>query len=252
MIHHNGHCAGLVSTRCRIVPLRAAGTPARHPECQIMHDLESARRQMIDHQVRAWEVLDPRVLDTLAALRREHYVPEAYCDVAFADMEIPLGHGQCMLAPKLEGRILQAVAAVRTDDVLEVGTGSGFFAACLAHLAGTVRSLEIHGDLAQAAARNLRAAAVTNVQVENMDALCLAEQARYDVIAITAALPVYDTRFEKMLRTGGRLFAAVGAAPAMQALLVTRADEEQWVRTPLFETVITPLIGAATPPRFEF
>lgn len=217
-----------------------------------MHDLERARRQMIDHQVRAWEVLDPRVLDTLAALRREHYVPEAYRDVAFADMEIPLGHGQHMLAPKLEGRILQALAAVRTDDVLEVGTGSGFFTACLAHLAGTVRSLEIHVDLAQAAARSLRAAAVPNVQVENMDALRLAEEARYDVIAMTAALPVYDTRFEKALRMGGRLFVAVGAAPAMQALLVTRAGEDQWVRTPLFETVISPMIGAATPPRFEF
>ncbi len=217
-----------------------------------MHNLEDARRQMIDHQVRAWEVLDPRVLDTLAAVRREDFVPDAYREVAFADTGIPLGHGQCMLAPKLEGRILQALAVGRTDVVLEAGTGSGFFAACLAHLGGTVRSLEFHGDLAEAAARVLRAAAVANVQVEHADAMRLAAQEHYDVIALTASLPVYDPRFEQALRPGGRLFVAVGAAPAMQAMLVTRADEDQWVRTALFETSIPPMIGAVTPARFEF
>lgn len=217
-----------------------------------MHNLENARRQMIDHQVRAWQVLDPRVLDTLAAVQRERFVPEAYRDVAFADTEIPLGHGQGMLAPMLEGRILQALAVGRTDLVLEVGTGSGFFAACLAHLGGAVRSLEFHGDLAEAASRALRAAAVANVKVEHADAMRLAAQERYDVIALTASLPVYDARFEQALRPGGRLFVAVGAAPAMRALLVTRVDADQWLRTPLFETAITPMIGAVTPARFEF
>lgn len=217
-----------------------------------MHDRDIARRQMIDQQVRAWEVLDPRVLETLAAVPREHYVPETYRGVAFADTEIPLGHGQCMLAPKLEGRILQSLAADRSDAVLEVGTGSGFFAACLAHLADNVRSLEIHADLAQTAAQALRAAAVANVNVENSDASRLQEDSRYDVIAVTASLPRYDSRFEQALRPGGRLFVAVGAAPAMQALLVTRVDADQWVRETLFETVITPMIGAMQSPRFVF
>ncbi len=218
----------------------------------MMHDLENARRQMIDQQVRAGEVLDPRVLDALASVRREHYVPEAYRDVAFADAELPLGHGQAMLTPQLEGRILQALAVESTDRVLEVGTGSGFFAACLARLGGTVRSLEIHGDLADRASRALRAAAVTSVSVEVTDALRLAAEPGYDVIALTASLPAYDPRFEQALRPGGRLFVAVGAAPAMQALLVTRSDADHWLRTPLFETVIPPLIGAAAPARFVF
>lgn len=217
-----------------------------------MQDLENARRQMIDQQVRAWEVLDPRVLDALAAVRREQFVPEAYRDVAFADTEIPLGHGQSMLAPKLEGRILQALAVGRTDLVLEVGTGSGFLAACLAQLGAAVHSLEIHGDLAEAASRALQDAAVVNARVEHADAMRLATAGGYDVIALTASLPVYDPRFERALRPAGRLFVAVGVAPTMQALLVTRVDEDQWVRTPLFETTMAPMIGAATPARFRF
>lgn len=217
-----------------------------------MQRIEDARRQMIDQQVRAWEVLDPRVLDTLASVPRERFVPEAYRDVAFADTELPIGHGQRMLSPQLEGRILQALAIGRTDRVLEVGTGSGFLAACLARLGGTVRSLEFHGDLAERASRALRGAAVANVIVDHADAMRLDPDACYDVIAVTASLPVYDTRFEQALRPAGRLFVAVGAAPAMQALLVTRTAADQWLRTPLFETMIPPLIGAVTPARFEF
>ena len=136
--------------------------------------------------------------------------------------------------------------------MLEVGTGSGFLAACLARLGGTVRSLEFHGDLAERASRALRGAAVANVIVDHADAMRLDPDACYDVIAVTASLPVYDTRFEQALRPAGRLFVAVGAAPAMQALLVTRTAADQWLRTPLFETMIPPLIGAVTPARFEF
>lgn len=217
-----------------------------------MHKLEDARRQMIEQQVRAWQVLDPRVLQALAAVRRERFVPEEYRDVAFADTAIPLAQGQCMLTPTIEGRILQALAVERGEEALEVGTGSGFFAACLAQLGATVRSLELYGGLAESASRALRDAGVVNVTVEQADALHVADELRYDVIALTASLPVYDARFERALRPGGRLFVAVGTTPAMQAMRVTRTGTDEWLRTPLFETVIPALVGAATPPRFEF
>ena len=215
-------------------------------------NVEAARRQMIDQQVRAWEVLDDTVLDVLRAVPRERFVPEAYREVAFADMEIPLGHGQHMLPPKLDGRLLQALALRRDDEVLEVGTGSGFLAACLARMARSVRSVEIHGDLAEAAARALRGESVTNVTVERMDASTLDESERYDAIALTASLPVYDARFERALRVGGRLFAVVGTAPIMEARLVTRAGPAEWISESLFETCVDPMINAPRPPRFNF
>lgn len=215
-------------------------------------NLEAARRQMIEQQVRAWEVLDDRVLEILATVPRERFVPEAYRDVAFADTEIPLAHGQCMLAPKVEGRILQALALGREDEVLEVGTGSGFFTACLARLASHVRSLEIFPDLAQGAARTLKSIPVTNVTVEAVDATTLDESGLYDAIVLTASLPVYDPRFQRALRRDGRLFVVTGTAPVMQARLVTRTTDDQWVTETLFETVIPPLINAAVPDAFRF
>lgn len=215
-------------------------------------NLEAARRQMIEQQVRAWEVLDDRVLEILATVPRERFVPEAYRDVAFADTEIPLAHGQCMLAPKVEGRILQALALGREDEVLEVGTGSGFFTACLARLASHVRSLEIFPDLAQGAARTLKSIPVTNVTVEAVDATTLDESGLYDAIVLTASLPVYDPRFQRALRRDGRLFVVTGTAPVMQARLVTRTADDQWVTETLFETVIPPLINAAVPDAFRF
>lgn len=214
--------------------------------------LESARRQMIDQQVRAWEVLDDRVLETLAAVPRERFVPDAFREVAFADTAIPLGHGQHMLAPKLEGRILQALAVTRGDEVLEVGTGSGFFAACLARLGTRVRSLELYEDLATSARRALKANLVTNVTVETGDATRLDTVDRYDVIAVTGSLPVYDPRFERALRPGGRLFVVVGEGPVMEARLVTRLEGDEWVRRGLLETSIDPLVNAVHAPRFRF
>ena len=218
--------------------------------------LEAARRQMIDQQVRAWEVLDARVLETLASVRREDFVPVEFRDVAFADAAIPLGHGQHMLAPKVEGRILQALELGRHEEVLEIGTGSGFFAACLARLARHVRSIEIHPDLAAQAARNLGTAGIANVTVETRDALALeftgTDQGRYDSIAITASLPLYDERFQKALKVGGRMFVVVGTAPVMEARLVTRTGPSDWSTESLFETVIDPLVNAVEPPRFNF
>lgn len=215
-------------------------------------NLEAARRQMVDQQVRAWEVLDDTVLDVLRSVPRERFVPEAYREVAFADMEIPLGHGQHMLPPKLDGRLLQALAVKPHDEVLEVGTGSGFLAACLARMARSVRSLEYHGDLAETAARTLRRESVTNVTVEQADASTLDERDRYDAIALTASLPVYDPRFERALRVGGRLFVVVGSAPIMEARLVTRTGPAEWTCESLFETCVDPMINAPRPPRFNF
>ena len=214
--------------------------------------VEAARRQMIDQQVRAWEVLDDTVLEVLAAVPRERYVPEAYRDVAFADNAIPLGHGQHMLPPKVEGRILQALAINRDDSILEIGTGSGFFAACLARLGRQVRSLEIFDDFALAATRSLRSQSVTNVTVECADAATLDLRDRYDVIALTASLPVYDARFERALAVGGRLFVVVGGPPVMEARLITRTAPDEWISTSLFETSIEPLLNAQQPPRFVF
>jgi protein-L-isoaspartate(D-aspartate) O-methyltransferase len=215
-------------------------------------DVEAARRQMIDQQVRAWDVLDDRVLAVMAEVPREHFVPEAYREVAFADTTIPLPHGQCMLPPKLDGRILQALDLGRGDEVLEVGTGSGFLTACLARQARHVRSLDIFADLTSAAERAWRALSVTNVTAETADATKLDESGLYDAIALTASLPAYDPRFERALRPGGRLFAVVGTAPVMEARLVTRVGEDQWVSEALFETVIPPMVNAAGPDPFRF
>jgi protein-L-isoaspartate(D-aspartate) O-methyltransferase len=213
---------------------------------------EAARRQMIEQQVRAWAVLDPRVLETLAAVPREHFVPEGYRGVAFADAEIPIGHDQAMLAPALEGRILQALALERGERVLEVGTGSGFFAACLDHLSGDVESLEIHADLAEGARRSLAAAGVARVRVEAADVFARTLAPGYRAIVLTGSLPAYDPRFERALAVGGRLFAVVGSAPAMEARLVTRTADDAWLSESLFETCIAPLIHAAVPTRFRF
>jgi protein-L-isoaspartate(D-aspartate) O-methyltransferase len=215
-------------------------------------DVESARRQMIEQQVRAWDVLDGRVLDVLSRVPREHFVPDAYREVAFADTAIPLPHGQCMLPPKVDGRLLQALDLGRDDEVLEVGTGSGFLTACLARQARHVRTLEIFPDLSQAAVRALQALSVTNITAEVADATTLEGSGLYDAIALTASLPAYDPRFERALRPGGRLFVVVGTAPVMEARLVTRVGEDQWVSEALFETVIPPMVNAVGSDPFRF
>jgi protein-L-isoaspartate(D-aspartate) O-methyltransferase len=213
---------------------------------------EAARRQMIDQQVRTWEVLDARVLDALQAVPRERFVPEAYRGVAFADAPIPIGHGQWMLPPALEGRILQALAPLRGERALEIGTGTGFFAACLAQLTGSVDSIEIHADLAAGAARAIGEAGISRVTVETGDALSREFDAAYEVIAVTGSLPAPERRLERALVSGGRMFVVIGVAPVMEAHLVTRTGEESWLSEPLFETRIEPLLLPAAPSRFRF
>jgi protein-L-isoaspartate(D-aspartate) O-methyltransferase len=218
--------------------------------------IEAARHQMIAQQLRTWEVLDVRVLDALQAVKREDFVPEAYNHVAFADTQIPLGHGQFMLQPKLDGKILQALAIQPSDHVLDIGAGSGFLAACMGKLGGSVRSVELFPDLVERARINIHAAAVNNVVIDLTDAVQLSDENRYDAIAVTAALPpkndALEQRLARALKVGGRLFMVVGAAPIMEAVKITRTTQSHWRREELFETVIEPLIHASVPTAFVF
>ncbi len=215
-------------------------------------NLESARLQMVEQQVRAWSVLDLRVLETMMEVHREVFVPVQFSGTAFADAAIPLGYGQSMLAPKVHGRILQALDLQPDDVALEVGTGSGFLAACIARLAARVRSIEIYPQLAESARQNLLAAAINNVGVDVEDALQLAEEGHYDAIAVTGSLAMYDERFQRALKIGGRLFIVVGQAPVMEAWKITRTGEREWTRETLFETVIEPLVNSLRPSPFVF
>lgn len=213
-------------------------------------NLEAARQQMLGQQVRAWDVLDERVLAVLAETPRELFVPDAYRDLAFADLEIPLGRGQSMMTPKLEGRVLQALKLDKLDRVLEIGTGSGFLTACLAQLAGNVVSVDYHGDFVEAAQSRLAARGLRNVDFVTADAFTLSYADAFDAIAVTGSVPVLDEHFVRMLRPGGRMFIVVGRAPAMEALLVMRHPAGRPTQDSLFETVITPLINAERPEPF--
>ncbi|NNF50977.1 MAG: protein-L-isoaspartate O-methyltransferase [Gammaproteobacteria bacterium] len=213
---------------------------------------ESARHQMVKQQVRAWEVLDPRVLEVLGTLHREAFVPEQFKPLAFADTEIPLPHKQFMMAPKVEGRLLQALDLSGDESVLEIGTGSGFLTACLARLARQVNSVEIHADMSSTAARVLDEQGIRNANLEVADALAIEIGKTYDAIAVTASSPRRIQRFEKALRPGGRLFIIVGEPPAMEAMLVTRVGESSWTRESLFETSTSPLLNVEQPSRFKF
>ena len=215
-------------------------------------DTLAARQQMVDQQIRTWEVLDPRVLDVFSLVPREAFVPPQYRELAFADASLPIGQGQSMLAPKIQGRILQALSVASTESVLEVGSGTGYLAACLSLLGATTRSLDIHPEFTAFARTNLRAVPQARVDFETRDAFAAAPLGEFDAIAVTGSLPVYDARFERSLRLGGRLFAIVGEAPVMDAILVRRVDISEWIRESLFETVVEPLINATAAQRFVF
>jgi len=218
--------------------------------------VEIARHQMVEQQLRTWDVLDARVLEVVGRVRREDFAPAIYRNVAFADAQTPLGHGQFMLHPKIDGKILQALDIRESDSVLDVGTGSGFLAACMGRLAARVRSVEIFPDLAATAMRNLNSAAINNVVVDAVDATTLAGENCYDIIAITAAIPPHnealEQRFARALNVGGRMFMVTGAAPVMEAVKITRTTASHWQRETLFETVIEPLINAQRPSAFVF
>ncbi len=215
-------------------------------------NIDFARQQMIDQQVRAWTVLDPAVLDVLSAIPREKFVPESYESMAFADMEIPLGHGEFMMTPTVEGRVLQALELDTSAHVLEIGTGSGFLAACLAKLSGTVTSVDIHEDFVRSAARKLTNAGIDNVELRTMDATRELPGTRYDAIAVTGSIETFDTRFVEALHPGGRLFVVVGTPPIMEARLVRRTGDNDWRSEILFETSLAPLVHGTLPPQFVF
>jgi protein-L-isoaspartate(D-aspartate) O-methyltransferase len=223
--------------------------------------LSQAREQMIEQQVRAWEVLDARVLSVLRNVPREQFVPDSHRYLAFADVDVPLPHGQHMLRPNLAGRLLQALELSGAERVLEIGAGTGFVTACLAAASAHVRSLELFADLADRARANLTAVGAANIDVITADAMQAGvqlepssggESSRYHAIAVTGSLPVYDERFQRLLEIGGRLFVIVGDAPVMEARLVRRVAEDGWVTESLFETVVDPLINARRPPGFSF
>lgn len=212
-------------------------------------DLNLARENMIKQQIRPWEVLDQRVLDCFAAVPRDHYVPEAYRAVAYSDVSIPLGEGEHMMKPVVEGRMLQALELTGSENVLEIGTGSGFITACLARLSHEVTSLDIHADFTERARARLQADGYVNVRLETADALSWQPGRQFDAIAVTAAVAENPERFVEWLRPGGRLFVVHGLSPVQEALLLTR-EGEGLLRESLFETDIPYLRGAEPAPRF--
>lgn len=216
-------------------------------------NFEQARLQMVGQQIRGWDVLDPDVVDVMSRLPREHFVPEKYRNLAYADSEIPIGNAQIMLRPSVQGRILQEAQVQRGERVLEIGTGTGYLSACLAALGGDVRSVEYHKELADGAREALSRIDASNVDVVHEDAHTLdADGPEYDVILVTGSLPTADKSFMNRLAHGGRLVWFLGESPAMRAEKVIRIDAEEWRREGLFETVVPPLIGTRPVRRFEF
>ena len=219
---------------------------------------EIARFNMIEQQIRTWEVLDPTVLQLLNDVPRENFVPKEYLGLAFADIEIPIGCGQAMLSPKLEGRILQALKVQKTHNVLHIGTGSGYFTALLASLSKHVISVEVEVGLSAQAAKNLAKNNIHNVTLEVADAVLgrpsdkSANMQFYDVIVYTASSPVEPTGVRQQLNIGGVLFIVLGEAPAMQATLIQRVSEPGFRHYVLFETCIPELMYAPQVPQFEF
>ena len=221
-------------------------------------NFEQARSNMIEQQIRTWEVLDQRVLDLLAAVPREDFVPPRYRSLAFSDTNIPLGFGEVMMAPKVEARMLQVLAVEPDDRILEIGTGSGYVSALLARSGREVTTIEIHPELSAGAKVRVSQQGLDNVRFEVGNGLehkateGPSIDQGYDVIAVTGSLPVYTDHFEKRLAVCGRVFLIVGEAPVMEAMLVTRVGAREFAREGLFETDLPPLRGARTPKRFVF
>ena len=214
-------------------------------------NIEQARFNMVEQQIRPWNVLDQRVLDLLCATPREDFVPPSYKQLAFSDTRIPLGHNQTMMTPKVEGRLLQALAVQPGEEALEIGTGSGYVTALLAKSCRHVVSYELFDELSEMAAHSLQEVGLKNVSLHVSDGLeNAADSAPYDVIAVTGSMYQLSDGLKNQLRVGGRLFVITGEHPAMDARTVVRIAENEWSDESLFETSLASLIGAEPPKRF--
>ena len=216
-------------------------------------NIELARQQMVQHQVRTVEVFDDAVLRVLGSVPREQFVPAGMEALAFAETELPLGNGQVMMSPNLEGRMLQSLGIEPSDTVLEVGTGSGFMTACLARLAASVVSIDLFEDFQASAAANLEDSGINNYELQIMDATQQLPNGEFDVvIAVTGSIEVFDPRYVMALKPDGKLFVVVGNAPNMDARLITRTGDNDWHTSSLFETELPALINGRLPPQFSF
>ena len=213
---------------------------------------ETARRQMVEQQIRTWDVFDADVLEAFQDIPKDRFVPEQCADVAYADTEIPLPHDQCMLRPNIVGRILQSVDIKPADDVLEIGTGTGYLTACLSTLASTVLSIDIFPEFVETAKARLDDLGVDNARLECMDAMRELPDGQFDVVVVTGSVPELDDRFVALLRPGGRLFVVIGESPLMRATLITRGEDDAFDEETLFETDVPRLIADWSPPDFSF
>ncbi len=216
-------------------------------------NVEQARFNMVEQQIRTWEVLDPVILSLIATLKREEFVAPAHHDLAFADLELPLGNGEKMWTPKMEARVVQDLQLVGTESVLEIGSGSGYLTALLAARSRHVTSIELDATLAARAKENLANAGVYNAEVSVGDGMKLGvATGAYDVVVFGGSLPVFVDALLDWIQPGGRIFAVVGQAPAMQARVIRKAADGSVSAKVLFETVIAPLKGAPLPKAFTF
>ncbi len=219
-------------------------------------NIEIARSNMIDQQIRPWNVLDMRVLDLMSAIPREDYMPRGYRDLAFADTQIPLGHGQVMLPPREVGRLLQALQVQAEDSILEIGTGSGYLTSLLSKQGKHVLSVELFPDIAEQAQKNCEAddhINMANIKIEVGDASKgWQTESTFDVICITGALPELAAHWQEQLNIGGRLFVVVGKPPVMQAMLITRVGTQEWISEMVYETLLPWLVHAEPTPQFKF
>ncbi len=216
-------------------------------------NMEQARFNMVEQQIRPWDVADTRVLEIIQTVPRENFIPHAYKGLSFADTEIPIGDGQHMMEPKMEARMLQALAIKPSDQILEIGTGSGFITACLAKLGNHVVSYDTHESLTERAREKLALAGVHNVQLHTANALTHKPSATtYDAIAVTGSLPELDEELQQLLSPGGRMFVVIGQLPVMQAMLITRDADDQFRQSVLFETDLQTLEGVLEGSRFVF
>ena len=215
-------------------------------------NFEQARYNMIEQQIRPWEVLNQSVLDLISEIHREDFMPEAYRELALADIQIPLAHSEVTMTPKVEARLLQSLDIQPGDNILEIGTGCAYLTALLAKSGRQVTSVDIYRDFTGQAVDKFKRYGISNVRLDTGDAVRgWGAPDQYDAIAVTGSVPVLDTCFQEQLSVGGRLFMIVGRSPVMEALLITRMGNHEWSRESLFETDLPPLIGAGVPEEFK-